>query len=424
MLSEHASYSHPSDDGNHGTDWRTASRSTLVAAAQANGSTAPLRVAFIVHVMQVAGAEVLVAETIRHLGRRISPTIICLDAIGTLGQQLQDEGVEVISLDRRAGRDWRVAWRMAKLFRGRRIEVAHAHQYTPFFYAALARLLSGSLPRLILTEHGRHYPDLVSPLRRALNRLVFDRVADAVNAVCTFSARSLSRKDGFAGPRIEIIENGIVLDRYQTATDRRALRQRLDLEQERRYVVNVARFHPVKDHAMLLQAFSRVAALRDDVDLLLAGDGPLRPNLERLIHELDLAGRVRLLGVRADVPDILQAAEVFVLTSLSEAASLTLLEAMAAGLPVVVTAVGGNPEIVRHQREGLLVPRGDAQATADAILHLLDHPQHAATLGAAARARVHERYQLARTIDAYYRLYERLAGRLVDHRQVESGSRA
>lgn len=392
-------------------------RSTLAASGSANGAVAPLRIAFVVHVMQVAGAEVLIAETIRRLGRRIVPTIICLDAVGSLGAQLQGEGVEVYCLNRRAGRDWRVTWRMARLFRARRIEVAHAHQYTPFFYGALARLLSGRLPRLILTEHGRHYPDLVSPLRRALNRLVFDRVADAISAVCTFSARSLSRNDGFAGPRIEIIENGIVLDRYQTTTDRRALRQRLGLEKERRYVVNVARFHPVKDHAMLLQAFARVATLRDDVDLLLAGDGPLRPNLERLIDELGLAGRVRLLGVRADVPEILQAAELFALTSVSEAASLTLLEAMAAGLPVVVTAVGGNPEIVRHQREGLLVPRGDAQATADAIIHLLDHPHQGATLGAAARARVHERYQLTQTIDTYYRLYERLACRRVDRRR-------
>jgi len=373
--------------------------------------SSPPRVAFVVHVMQVAGAEVLIGETIQRLAQRIVPTVICLDAIGPLGQRLQSEGIEVACLERRAGRDWRVAWRMAKILRSRRIEIVHAHQYTPFFYSALAGLLTGAAPRLILTEHGRHYPDVVSPLRRALNRLMFDPLADAVNAVCAFSAQSLSRTDGFAPRRIEIIENGIVLDRYEAASDPRTLRQRLGLDPTRRYVANVARFHPIKDHAMLLRAFARVAGARSDVDLLLAGDGFLRGSLEQQVRELGIGSRVRFLGVRSDVPDILQAVDVFALTSLSEAASLTLMEAMAAALPVVVTDVGGNPEIVRHRREGLLVPRGDDHATAAALLEILDHPDHAAALGAAGRARVRQRYQLAGTVESYYRLYQRLSGR-------------
>ena len=123
------------------------------------------------------------------------------------------------------------------------------------------------------------------------------------------------------------------------------------------YIAMVARFHPVKDHAMLLHAFGQAAA-RADVDLLLVGDGKLRGPLESLVASLGLTGRVRFLGVRPDVPDLLRAVDVFALTLVSEAASLTLLEAMASRLPVVVTAVGGNPEIVREGVEGLLVPRG------------------------------------------------------------------
>src|SRR4051794_2869942 len=95
----------------------------------------PIRVGFVVHVMQVAGAEVLVSETILRLGERIRPTIFCLDAVGPLGDRLRSEGFEVVSLGRRPGRDWRVAWRMARHVASRGIEVLHAHQYTPFFYA-------------------------------------------------------------------------------------------------------------------------------------------------------------------------------------------------------------------------------------------------------------------------------------------------
>jgi glycosyltransferase involved in cell wall biosynthesis len=369
-----------------------------------------VRVAFVVHVMQVAGAEMLIAEIIRRLRDQIVATVICLDAVGPLGEQLRSEALaEVVCLGRRPGKDWRVAWRMAGELRSRGIEVVHAHQYTPFFYSALARVLAGGAPRVILTEHGRHHPDVVSPQRRVLNRLVLDRLAHAVNAVCAFSAAGLARVDGFSAGRMSVIENGIDLARYGSSPDRPGLRRRLGLDPARRYVANVARCHPVKDQAMLLHAFARVAEARADVDLLVVGDGRLRPDLERLADRLGLGERVRFLGVRSDVPDLLQAADVFALTSVSEAASLTLLEAMASGLPVVVTAVGGNPEIVRQGREGFLVPRGDAPAAAAALLRLLDDPAAAAALGAAGRARVAERYRLDQTVAAYGRLYRQLS---------------
>jgi glycosyltransferase involved in cell wall biosynthesis len=361
--------------------------------------------------MQVAGAEVLVAETVRRLAGQIDPTIFCLDGVGPIGERLQAEGVEVVCLGRRPGRDWRVVWRLAREVRARGVELLHAHQYSPFFYAALARLLSGRSPRVILTEHGRHFPDVVSPLRRTVNRLFFDRLADAVSAVSAFSARSLARVDGFSGERIEVIENGIEVSRYGPAADRGALRRRLGLDVDRRYVANVARFHPIKDQAMLLRAFARVAAVRPDVDLLLVGDGPLRPDLEALVRELGVGPRVHFLGVRPDVPDLLRASDIFALTSISEAASLTLMEAMASAVPVVVTGVGGMPEIARHGAEGLLVPRGDDRAAAAALLRLLDDPAEAAALGAAGRARALARYRLEQTIAAYLRLYQRLCRR-------------
>ena len=367
-----------------------------------------MRVAFVVHVMQVAGAEVLVRETIRRLGSRIVPAIFCLDAIGRIGEEMRAEGVDVVCFDRRPGRDWGVSRKLAVAARARDIEVIHAHQYTPFFYSALAKPLCAFRPKVILTEHGRHYPDRVSPLRRAVNRLALDRLADAVTACCHFSAEGLSKTDGFAGARIEVIENGIEVDRYGPLADKGLAKAAAGLEPNRRYVIHVARHHPVKDQPTLLRGFARAASDLPGVDLLLVGDGPLRAELESLAVELRITDRVRFLGIRTDISNLMRAADVFALTSLSEAASLTLLEAMASGLPAVVTAVGGNPEIVRHEREGLLVPRGDAGACADALRRLFRHPELAARLGAAGRARAVERYQLSRTVEAYYALYKRL----------------
>ena len=228
-----------------------------------------------------------------------------------------------------------------------------------------------------------------------------------------FSGQALATVEGFSGGRIEVIENGIEVECYGAASDRMALRESLGLNSARRYVITVARFHRVKDHATLLRAFATVAAARPDVDLLLAGDGPLRGTLEQQARLQGIQDRVRFLGVRSDVPALLQAADVFAMTSLSEAASLTVLEAMASRLPVVLTAVGGNPEMVRDGIDGRLVPRGDAAGAAAALLHLLDNPGVAAAMGAAGRTRVEERYRLSRTIENYGRLYQRLCGRSV-----------
>jgi glycosyltransferase involved in cell wall biosynthesis len=384
-----------------------------VNGADRSSAMEALRVAFVVHVMQVAGAEVLVSETIRRLGPKLSPVVFCLDSVGLLGERLRADGIDVVAFERKPGLDLSVANRMAAEIQQRGIEVVHAHQYTPFFYAALAglraRLHSRSAPRVIFTEHGRHYPDIVPTRRRVLNRLIFDRLADRINAVCAFSADALSRNDGFRRDRIDVIENGIDLPRYQVAADRNALKHRLGLDPARRYVTIVARFHPVKDHRMLLEAFQRVASGRPDVDLLLVGDGPLRGDLTEQAAARGISDRVHFLGVRDDVPDIMAASDVFALTSVSEAASLTLLEAMASRLPVVVTAVGGNPELVRAGVDGLLVPRGDAAATAQAIGALLDDPARARAMGESGAARVAEIFRLERTIGRYYDLYAELS---------------
>jgi glycosyltransferase involved in cell wall biosynthesis len=373
--------------------------------------TRPIRVGFVLHVMQVAGAEVLVAETIRRLGDHLDPVVLCLDNVGQLGEELLASGVPVVALGRRPGFDLGVARQLAREIERRQLEVVHAHQYTPFFYAALAKLIARRKPHLIFTEHGRHYPDVVSWKRRLINRLLLARQANQINGVCRFSTTSLARVDGFGAKQIDVIPNGIDLPRYATES-RETARQQLGLQPDTRYVTCVARFHPVKDHAMLLRAFAATAMHVPRVELLLAGDGPLRQALENQARDLGIADKVRFLGIRNDVATILRASDVFALTSVSEAASLTLLEALASHLPVVVTAVGGNPEIVEDGVHGYLVPRGDDAAATRAFVALLKDPGRSAVMGAAGRRLVSEHYQLGQTIETYGRLYAAAAGRI------------
>ncbi len=258
---------------------------------------------------------------------------------------------------------------------------------------------------MMFTEHGRHYPDVVGRPRRVINRLLLARLATETNAVCRFSADALRAVDGFSGVPVGVVENGIDPFRYRSTADVRAARQEVGLDAHREYIANIARFHPVKDQASLVDAFHRVASARDDVDLLLVGDGPLRPEIEGQVGRLGLETRVKFLGIRRDVPDVLAASTVFCLNSVSEAASLTLMEAMAAGRPVVVTDVGGNPEIVREGVDGLLVPRQDPGALAAALLQVLDSPEVAHRMGEAGAARVRDVYRIDRTVQRYFELY-------------------
>jgi L-malate glycosyltransferase len=365
----------------------------------------PIRVGFVLHVMQVAGAEMLVKETIRRLGPRIVPVVFCLDRIGQLGEEHLAAGGDLVCFDRKPGRDFGVSRRLAAAAQQRQLDVVHAHQYTPFFYAALAKPLSRF--KLILTEHGRHYPDLVSPKRRAFNRIVLDRFADAVNACAKFSGDALGRVDGFRGDRIEVIENGIDPDHYGPPRQIET-RLKLGLNPHAQYIVHVARHHPVKDQATLLRGFA--AAGLANVILIMVGDGPLRPDLETLADSLGIRDRVKFVGIQSNVADWLRAADAFALTSVSEAASLTLLEAMASALPVVVSAVGGNPEIVRDGIDGLHFPRGDHAACAACFRKLFADPTAAEQLGLSGQRRVHDKYRLDRTVARYFGLYRRLSG--------------
>lgn len=369
-----------------------------------------IRVGFCLHSMNVAGAEVLVTQIIDRLEGRIEPTVFCLDSVGKLGQELQAKGVPVIAFGRKPGLDWGIVGTFAKELRERKIQVLHAHQYTPFFYSALARLRGARSTRILMTEHGRHYPDVVSSKRRWINRVLLSRLADHSTACCAFSARALEQKDGFRG--VEVLYNGIDAQMHparKSAEERSALRQSLGLNPDLLYIVCIARFHPVKDHATLVRGFSILHQEHPKTRLVLVGTGPEQASLEALTKELSIDSAVEFWGVRRDISDILQACDIFSLTSVSEAASLTLLEAMANGCPVAITDVGGNGEHITHGQHGMLSPRGDSAALAANFQQMVEDYPSAERMAFAARERVVKEFRLSAAIDRYMELYKQLA---------------
>jgi glycosyltransferase involved in cell wall biosynthesis len=191
------------------------------------------------------------------------------------------------------------------------------------------------------------------------------------------------------------------------------MRRELGLGDRQPVMLQVARFHPVKDHATALRALAEVVKQVPETVLLLAGDGEKRGELEQLTESLGIARHVKFLGVRGDVPDLMAAADVFMLSSLSEGISVTLLEAMGCELPIATTDVGGNSEVVADGVTGLLSPRGDPRRLAENLVTLLRDEPMRRGFGAAGRARLLELFTQERMHGRYAAIYgEMLAARL------------
>ncbi len=364
-----------------------------------------LRVMHILHSLDGGGAERIVCD----LARRgdIQTAVICLDHLGSLSDEAARLCDQIHCTHRRAGGDWRQVGRIARLIRDWQPHVIHAHQYTPYLYGSMAATVAG-FGRIIFTEHGRHWPDRVGPLRKVTNQLLRLR-RDRMTAVCQFAADALRGRERIAGRDVQVIPNGIDWRAYERPPRRQWLRQQIGAASDAPLLIQVARLRPVKDHATSLQAFSLLLPHHPDARLLIVGDGPQLDHLESLARKLKIDAAAHFLGRRDDVPDLLAACDSFILSSLSEAASLSIMEAMAAGLPVAATDVGGNAEIVQHCQTGLLSPRGNAVALASNLRLLLDRPDFARSLGAEGRRRIRRDFDQRQMHQAFFDLYRQMA---------------
>lgn len=371
------------------------------AARPGDGRT---HVCQLVQGLAVGGLEIMVLNLVSGLdSSRFRSTVCCFDTLGSLAGEARARGVDVHLLTRARGVDWRYPFRLAGFLRRQCVDVLQAHNPTAFFYGALAGRLA-RVPCVVYTEHGR---DLSAGWKVRLAHRVLARLVDRVVAVGEHGRRLLE-SEGVPATRITRIYNGIDPAPYAGAArpeHRLAARAALGLPGESPVVGIVARLDPIKNHEGLLRAFALVLDRLPSAILLVVGDGPPRAELEALARALGLAEAARFLGTRSDIPRVLAALDLFVLPSHSEGLSLTLVEASAAARPIVATDVGGNGEVVEHGVSGLLVPRADVPALANALVSLLADAPRARAMGAAGRARFERQFTLASMVGGYASLY-------------------
>jgi glycosyltransferase involved in cell wall biosynthesis len=289
----------------------------------------------------------------------------------------------------------------ARLLRVERPAIVHAHLSWPLAcrYELLGAILA-SVPGIIATEH--LFSDVPWRRSRLIQRLMCTRV-DRYIAVSEDLARQLRERLRFPARKVSVIHNGIPLARYSRQADA-SLRAALAGPGERSLVMTVARLAEQKGQSLLFAALQSLP----NTFAVLVGDGPDRAQLERQACELGLQERVKFLGQRADIPELLACCDVAVLPSRFEGLPLAALEAMAAGKPVVATNVGGTSEAIQDGETGLLVPPGDPIALANAIRAVLGNPALAQRLATAAQARVAQRFSVEVMAEQVTNLYDQV----------------
>ncbi|MDO9583008.1 MAG: glycosyltransferase [Desulfomicrobium sp.] len=357
-----------------------------------------MRILQVIYCFGIGGSESVARDIALNMTEGCTHGVAALEHDGPLRQVLEAGQVATFLIDKKPTERFSPMLRLWRAMRQFKPDVVHTHHLYELFYAWPGALLSRT--HIVHTEH--EYFSLISS--KACFRLrQLSRFCSAVTGVNEETSAFLRDKVGIPAHKVHTVVNGIDLARFQqTGLDRKAL----GLSEDDLVAGIVARLHPVKDHAMLLNAFRLVADQEPRAKLLIIGDGTERGKLEQQADQLGLGGHVRFLGARSDVPDILQCLDVFVLSSKEEGLPLCILEAMAAGLPVVATNVGGIPSVVRPDDNGMLVDPEDSRAMANALLSLFSDKEKRIRLGMNGRRLVEQHYDLKHSIAAYTSLYK------------------
>jgi glycosyltransferase involved in cell wall biosynthesis len=355
------------------------------------GGNKPLRVVHTVLQLDTGGMEKLLVEFARHADRsRFDLHFVSLTTRGRVADEIEALGWPVTALQTPQGLRPGLVLKLAKLFRRLGADIVHAHNSKPLIYCGPAARLAGVRP-VVYTRHGTR-----QGARRGETILYRLAVHTADRAVCVSEDNSrLCVRDGVAAHRVHKVWNGIDTNRFAFVGPNPG-----------GPAVMVGRLSPEKNVETLLRAVPLITQARPDFRLEIAGDGVCLPALKALARELDLGDRVAFLGDVRDVPSLLARASMCVLPSLTEGISLVLLEAMARGLPVVATRVGGNPEVVSDDETGLLVPAGAPEQLAAAILRLHADPDLGRKMGEAGRGRVEAHFDVRQMVAGYESIYD------------------
>jgi glycosyltransferase involved in cell wall biosynthesis len=367
----------------------------------------PLNVLRVITWLPVGGIERKILAVLPRLDPgRFRPRVVCLRERGVLADELESAGVPVDVIPLRSRLSPTGVFRLAAHMRKHEIDIVHSHMYRSNVPATFAARLAGT-PVVVCQVH--NVDTWESRRQRAMDRFLC-RWRDAIIGVSERVRGDVLRNLRVPPDMARVVYNGVDIARFQDRSGRDATRAELGLAAETVVIVYHGRLVEQKNPDALLRVAERIAATRHDVLLLVVGDGPCRARMESEAREKGFAGAVRFLGRRDDIPRLLAASDIAVLPSFKEGFSNALIEALAAGLPVVATDVGGNAEAVETGRSGHIVPSGDMDALLEAVARLTDDADTRRRMGLEAAQRA-EFFSLDKMVHNVEGLYEELAGK-------------
>ncbi len=308
------------------------------------------------------------------------------------------------------GFQWRAIQKIRELLRENSFDLMHMHGARAGLYGRLAVIGLAKRPKLLFSIHGFATPYYSTPKKLVylLIEFLLQRVTDGTICVAQAEANLFMQYQLTIPDKIHVINPGIPLERFHTLPDTTRLQESLKLTDDP-IIVTICRLHIPRDFETLLTAVKTITQTIPAVQLLIAGDGPMRAAIEQKIETLHLTGHVKLLGFRQDIPELLQLADVFTLTSTGwEGFPISTLEAQAMGCPVVVSDAGGASEAVLHQQTGLVVPKNDSGALAQALLHLLTNDALRTQLGQQGKRRAQQSFSRADMVQRITAVYKQL----------------
>lgn len=374
-------------------------------------------VAHVMHRFDTGGLENGVVNLINHMpADAYRHAVIALTDITDFKNRIQRPDVQFFALNKQPGH---VLWIYPQLYRlFRQLKPAIVHTRNLAALEATVPAWAARVPARIHGEHGRDVGDFDGTNKKCQwIRRIYSPFVKHYIALSQDLAHYLTHSVGIGAKRVTQIYNGVDTSRFHPSSQRQDIPGSPFNKAGLWLVGTAGRMQTVKNQTNLARAFVQAInaepRLRERLRLVMVGDGPLRNESLAILESAGLAELAWLPGERKDIPDVMRGLDCFVLPSLGEGISNTILEAMASGLPVIATAVGGNPELVDDARTGHLVPVADPGALARAIIALALTPEKARAMGNAGRKRIEAQFSITAMIDSYQQIYDRLLGRML-----------
>jgi sugar transferase (PEP-CTERM/EpsH1 system associated) len=369
-------------------------------------------IAHVVYRFDVGGLENGVVNLINHLpAGAYRHAVIALTEVTEFRQRIVRDDVRFVSLHKGAGQGFRLFPKLYRVFRELAPAITHSRNLAAL-EATVPAWLAG-VPVRVHGEHGRDIGDIDGSNRKyRLVRRVYRPFVSRYVALSRDLERYLQDAVGIPEADVTQIYNGVDTQRFAPAVRTRALIDGCPFADPHLWLIGtVGRLHAVKDQVTLAEAFARATRISlggKRLRLVIAGDGPLRGAVEKVLEEAGVRDQAWLAGERADIPEFMRGLDCFVLPSLAEGISNTILEAMATGIPVIATRVGGNAELLEDGLTGRLVPASNSDSMAQAILEYCDNPALARRHGRAARSAAVRNFSLDHMVSEYRSLYDGL----------------